>query len=83
MKCTFFKSNTDRDGSRKRKPVSCKIYDPQKKPRVHTEEEILDLCRYLKSEEKPCEMSYLLSDTKKSSFVNTKLGCFAFFESFY
>ena len=77
MKCIFFKPTTNRDGGRKGKPISCKLYNPLKRHREPSAFVIEKMCEYLKTEEKPCDATYLLSDTKRNKFIDTKLGCVA------
>lgn len=77
MKCTFVKASSDQGGKRKLAPVTCKLYDARGKHlklNGWKQEDVMEMCHYLSTEEKHSPFSYLLSDQECSSATHTVFG---------
>lgn len=77
MKCIFVKASSDQGGKRKLAPVTCKLYDARGKHlklNLWKQQDVMEMCHYLSTEEKHSPFSYLLSDQECSSATKTVFG---------
>lgn len=77
MSCCFVQPSTDRDGQRKKPPVTCKLYDARSKSlrfEGWKREVVLRMCEQAKQKGKKPPCSYLLADQEAPAHVNTFFG---------
>ena len=77
MNCVFANSSADRAGTRKKLPVTCKLYDARSKilkSEGWRRETVLRMCSEMNKREKKPPCSYLLADQEAPANVNTVFG---------
>ena len=77
MSCCFVQTSTDRDGRRKKTPVTCKLHDARSKslrPEGWNREVVLRMCERTNQKHKKPPCSFLLADREAPAHVNTVFG---------